>query len=131
MTQQTIPDTIAGMITRLGTTGRSSLAVTHRHTGYFAVTPQAPYDGTLSLAEQASQLLARAEVRLHEIGSSKAQLLFCAILLRDIDEVATFNAVWDDWIAGVPAPARACFAANLANPSLKVELIMICATENG
>ncbi|MGI3165401.1 Rid family hydrolase [Pseudooceanicola sp. 200-1SW] len=115
------------IITRFGTGARASIATVANGTGYFAVTPQAPYDGRLTTAEQAEQLLAKAEARLEEIGSTKAGLLFCAIILKDISEVAAFNAVWDGWVADIAPPARACFEANMANPDLKVEMIMICA----
>ena len=113
------------LITRFGGSARAALATVANGTGYFAVTPQAPYDPTLSTAEQAAQLLAKADARLAEIGSSKGALLFVAILLKDISEVAAFNAVWDAWIAGVAPPARACFQAELASPDMKVEMIMI------
>lgn len=113
-------------IARFGASARASLAVRHGETGYFAVTPNAPYDGSLSLADQARQLLAKADARLAEIGSGRDQLLFVAILLADVGEVAAFNAVWDAWIAGHPPPARACFGTSLTQAALKVELIIIC-----
>lgn len=115
----------ADMIARFGGSARAALATVANGTGYFAVTPQAPYDPDLSTAEQAVQLLAKAEARLLEIGSSKAGLLFVAILLKDVTEVAAFNEVWDQWVAGVAPPARACFQADLASPDMKVEMIMI------
>lgn len=115
----------ADMIARFGGSARAALATVANGTGYFAVTPQAPYDPNLTTAEQAEQLLAKAEARLLEIGSSKSKLLFVAILLKDIAEVAAFNAVWDAWVADVAPPARACFQAELANPDMKVEMIMI------
>lgn len=115
------------IISRFGTGARASIATVANGTGYFAVTPKAPYDGNLSMPEQARQLFEKAEARLAEVGSSKEGLLFCAIILKDVSEVAAFNAVWDEWVADIAPPARACFEANMANPDLKVELIMICA----
>lgn len=112
-------------ITRFGGSARAALATVANGNGYFAVTPQAPYDPNLSTAQQAKQLFAKAEARLIEIGSSKSELLFVAILLKDITEVAAFNAVWDNWVADVAPPARACFQAELANPDMKIELIII------
>ena len=125
-----MPD-IAGAIAHFGIGARASIATVHQGTGYFAVTPKAPYDGTLSTAEQADQLFEKAEARLSQIGSSKQGLLFVAILLRDIGDVAAFNARWDAWVAGVTPPARACFEARLANPDMKVEMIMVCAAAPG
>ncbi|WP_269933124.1 RidA family protein [Aminobacter sp. HY435] len=120
---------LADAITRFGAGARASLASAHNGTGYFAVTPQAPYDPALSTAEQTAQLLAKAEARLAEIGSSKGRLLFVAIILADLADYAEMNAVWDGWVSDVTPPARACFGAPLANPALKVEMMMICAVQ--
>ncbi len=118
----------SSIIERFGVGKRGSLAVVHQGTGYFACTPQAPYNGSLSAAEQTRQLLAKAEGRLVEIGSSKERLIFCAIILANMDDYATMNEVWDDWVADIAPPARACVEARLASPDLKVEMIMISAT---
>jgi enamine deaminase RidA (YjgF/YER057c/UK114 family) len=48
-------------------------------------------------------------------------------MLRDIAEVAEFNAVWDSWVADITPPSRACFVPMLANPDLKIETTMVCA----
>lgn len=121
------PSAAAALIERFGIGQRASIAVTHNGTGYFACTPQAPYDGSLSVAEQTRQLLAKADARLAEIGSDKSKLLFVAIILADMAGYAEMNAVWDEWVAGIAPPSRACFAAALASPALKVEMIMISA----
>lgn len=118
---------IAGLINRFGIGKRASIAVTHNGTGFFAVTPQAPYDAELSTAEQAAQLLAKADARLAEIGSGKDKLIFVAIILADMADYAAVNDVWDGWVADIAPPARACFEARLASPALKVEMIMVCA----
>jgi enamine deaminase RidA (YjgF/YER057c/UK114 family) len=118
---------IAGLISRFGVGQRGSLAVAYNGTGFFAVTPQAPYDAALSTAQQAEQLLAKADARLAEIGSGKDKLLFVAIMLADMSDYADFNGVWDRWVADIAPPARACFNAQLASPALKVEMIIVCA----
>lgn len=115
------------LIAHFSGTARASLAVKHGSTGYFAVTPQAPYDGSLSVAQQGRQLLAKSEARLEQIGSSKNKLLLVVTMVHDIDSLDEFNAVWDDWIAGNKPPVRACFAARLGNPNLKIEQIVVCA----
>ncbi|OHV76835.1 RidA family protein [Rhizobium sp. LCM 4573] len=118
----------SSIIQRFGVGKRGSLAVVHQGTGYFACTPQAPYDGSLSAAEQTHQLLAKAEGRLAEIGSAKQGLIFCAIMLADMDDYAAMNEVWDEWVSDIAPPARACFQARLASPDMKVEMIMVAAT---
>jgi enamine deaminase RidA (YjgF/YER057c/UK114 family) len=120
---------ITDLIERFGVGKRASIAVRHNGTGYFAVTPQAPYDGSLSAAEQTQQLLDKADVRLGEIGSSKDKLLFVAIILADMADYAEMNGVWDGWVADIAPPARACFSGALASPALKVEMIMVCAAD--
>jgi len=119
----------SSIIERFGVGKRGSLAVMHQGTGYFACTPQAPYDGSLSTAEQTRQLLTKAEGRLAEIGSAKEGLIFCAIILANMDDYAAMNEVWDEWVADIAPPARACFEARLASPDLKVEMIMISAAK--
>ncbi|WP_312794259.1 RidA family protein [Tianweitania sp.] len=122
-------NTLTDMISYFGIGNRASLAVTHHGTGYFAVTPKAPYDPSLSTAEQTRQLLDKADLRLAEIGSVKSKLLFVAIILPDMSDYAEMNGVWDEWVGGITPPARACFSAGLASPDLKVEMIMVCATD--
>ncbi|WP_117190318.1 RidA family protein [Rhizobium terrae] len=121
----------SAIIEHFGVGKRGSLAVVHQGTGYFACTPQAPYDGSLGAAGQTRQLLAKAEARLAEIGSAKEGLIFCAIMLANMDDYATVNEVWDEWVSGIAPPARACFEARLASPDLKVEMIMVSATKRG
>lgn len=122
------PDSaVDALIQRFGIGKRASIAVSHGGTGYFACTPQAPYDGALSVAEQTRQLLAKADARLAEIGTSKDKLLFVAIILSDMAGYAEMNEVWDEWVGSIAPPSRACFSAALASPALKVEMIMISA----
>lgn len=121
---------IANLITRFGVSDRSSLAVRHGGTGYFAVTPQAPYDGSLTVTQQAQQLFAKFDARLTEVGSSRDRILMVAIILADMADYDEFNAAWIKWLEGTPPPTRGCFAATLAKPGLKVELLVICATDN-
>lgn len=120
---------LADMITRFGVSDRASLAVRHGATGYFAVTPKAPYDGSLSITEQANQMFEKLDARLVEIGSARDRILMCAIILADMADYEGFNAAWISWLEGTPPPTRGCFAATLAKPGLKVEMLVICATD--
>lgn len=119
---------ISDLITRFGVSDRSSLAVRHGGTGYFAVTPRAPYDGSLTITEQANQLFDKLDARLLEIGSSRDRILMVAIILADMADYDGFNAAWITWLKGTPPPTRGCFGATLAKPGLKVELLVICST---
>ncbi len=121
------PSNILDVIQRLDVGPRMSMGVRHKDTVYFAVTPQAPYDGALSAAEQCKQLFNKAQGRLDALGSSRSKLLFVAIILADMNDFAAVNEVWDGWIDPAAPPARACFQAVLTQPSLKLEMIMIAA----
>ena len=121
---------LADIIQRLEGGPRMSMGVRHNDTVYFAVTPLAPYDGKLSAAEQCKQLFEKAQGRLDKLGSSRSHLLFVAILLADMTDFDSVNAVWDGWIDQANPPARACFQARLTQPELKLEMIMIAAVDD-
>lgn len=124
-----MPASLEDIIQRLDGTPRMSMGVRHKDTIYFAVTPLAPYDGNLSAAEQCKQLFEKAQGRLDKLGSSRSHLLFVAILLADMADFDSVNAVWDGWIDQKNPPARACFQARLTQPELKLEMIMIAAVD--
>ncbi len=42
-------------------------------------------------------------------------------------DFAEMNAVWDKWVDGKDAPARATGEAKLATPDYKVEIIIVAA----
>ena len=118
------------VIQRIDGGPRMSMGVRHKDTVYFAVTPQAPYDGNLSAAEQCRQLFQKAQGRLDVLGSSRSNLLFVAIVLANMSDLDEVNAAWDTWIDQKNPPARACFEASLTQPSLKLEMIMIAAVND-
>ena len=111
-------------IERHGTTRRYSDVVTHGNTVYLVEVPD-----TLSadITVQAREVLAAVEKRLLQAGSSKSRLLMTTIYLRDIADYDGMNAVWDNWVPEGTAPARACVQARLANPEMRVEVVVIAA----
>jgi enamine deaminase RidA (YjgF/YER057c/UK114 family) len=108
----------------VGVGPRSSEAVIHNGIAFFAMTPERPYDPKASAAEQARQALARLDARLAKLGSSKSKVMFVTIVLADMASYDEINAVWDSWIDAEAPPARACISAKLANPAMKIELIV-------
>jgi enamine deaminase RidA (YjgF/YER057c/UK114 family) len=111
-------------ITRINQGPRMSEAVIHGDTIYLA--GQVGEEGR-SVTEQTKTALAEIDALLAKTGSDKQHLLMATIWLADIVDFAEMNAVWDAWIAGFPAPARATGEARLAAPGYKVEIIMIAA----
>ncbi|MBO9378639.1 RidA family protein [Sphingomonas histidinilytica] len=111
-------------IERIDQGPRMSQAVIHGDTVYLAGQVGAP---GASVTEQTKAVLASVESLLERTGSSKNHLLSATIWLADMADFAEMNAVWDAWIAGFPAPARATGEAKLATPEHKVEIIIIAA----
>lgn len=111
-------------ITRIDQGPRMSEAVIHGDTIYLAGQVGTPDE---SVTEQTKTVLAEIDVLLEKTGSSKNHMLRAQIWLADMADFAEMNAVWDAWIAGFDAPARATGEAKLAAPGYKVEIIVTAA----
>lgn len=111
-------------ITRIDTDPRMSQAVIHGDTIYLAGQVGEPGQ---TVAEQTATALAEVDSLLAQAGSDKSHLLSVTIWLADMADFAAMNGVWDAWIAGVAAPARATGESKLASPDYLVEVIAIAA----
>jgi enamine deaminase RidA (YjgF/YER057c/UK114 family) len=111
-------------ITRIDQGPRMSEAVIHGDTVYLAGQIGAPGE---SVTAQTQAALAEIDALLAQTGSDKDHLLSATIWLADIADFEEMNAVWDAWIAGHPAPARATSEGKLAAPEYRVEIIVIAA----
>ncbi len=108
-------------ITRLHQGPRMSQAVVHGKTAYLAGQVGAPGE---SVTTQTQTVLAQVDALLAEAGSDRDHLLTATIWLADMSDFAEMNAVWDAWVAGHGAPARATGEVKLATPDYKVEVII-------
>lgn len=113
-------------ITRIEAGPRMSQAVVYGNTVYLAGQVGAPGE---SVTAQTKAVLASIEKLLAEVGSDKSKLLSATIWMADMADFAEMNAVWDAWIDGKDAPARATGEAKLATPDYKVEIIAIAALD--
>ena len=113
-------------VKRHGVGPRLSQAVVHGNTVYLAGQVGAPGE---SVTAQTKAVLASIEKLLAEVGSDKSKLLSATIWMADMADFAEMNAVWDVWIDGKDAPARATGEAKLATPDYKVEIIAIAALD--
>jgi len=111
-------------IRRIEAGPRMSQAVVHGNTVYLAGQVGTPGK---SVAEQTRDILASVERLLKEAGSDKSKILQAIIWLADMNDFAEMNSVWDKWIDGKDAPARATGEAKLAGPEYKVEIIITAA----
>jgi enamine deaminase RidA (YjgF/YER057c/UK114 family) len=115
---------IAMSIRRIEVGPRMSQAVIHGNTVYLAGQVGTPGK---SVAEQTKDVLASVDRLLKEAGSDKSKILQAIIWLADMADFAEMNSVWDKWVDGPNAPARATGEAKLATPEYKVEIIITAA----
>ena len=81
----------------------------------------------LGLSYLLTNELPKAEATLRRAGSDPTRLLQVTLYLADMDDYDAMNAVWDNWVPEGTAPARACVQACLANPEMRVEVVVIAA----
>jgi enamine deaminase RidA (YjgF/YER057c/UK114 family) len=69
---------------------------------------------------QTADVLAQIDHLLEEHGTDKQALIW----VRNIRDRDAMNEVWTPWLPKDAAPARACVQAELANPSILVEIMV-------
>jgi enamine deaminase RidA (YjgF/YER057c/UK114 family) len=112
-------------IQRINAGPRMSSAVVHGNTVYLAgLTAD---DTKADVKGQTKQILDKIDKFLKDAGSDKSKILSANIWLTDIGTWSQMNEVWDPWISPGNAPARATVEAKLANPALKVEIMVQAA----
>jgi enamine deaminase RidA (YjgF/YER057c/UK114 family) len=111
-------------IERLEQGARMSQAIIHGDTVYLSGQVGEPGE---SVTVQTRTVLAQVEALLAQAGSDKSKILSATIWLADMADFAEMNVVWDAWVGGKDAPARATGEAKLATPDYKVEVIIVAA----
>ena len=104
---------------------RLSEIVVHNGVAYLA--GEVPDDTTKDITAQTSQVLAKIDRLLAQVGSDKTKILSAQIFLADMADFAGMNAAWEKWVAAGETPARATIGAKLANAAYKVEIMCIAA----
>ncbi|WP_019936285.1 RidA family protein [Bordetella sp. FB-8] len=112
-------------ITRINVGKRLSDVAVYNGVAYLA--GQVPEDTTQDIAGQTRQVLATIDQLLAEVGSDKSRILMAQVFVANIAEFAGMNTAWDAWVAEGAAPARATIEARLANPDIKVEIVVTAA----
>lgn len=111
-------------IKRIESGPRMSQAVAHGGIVYLAGQIGAPGEDA---ATQTRAILASIDRLLEEAGTNRSHLLQATIWLADMADFAAMNVVWEEWIGGADAPARATGEVKLATPDYKVEIIVTAA----
>ncbi|SEF34949.1 RidA family protein [Variovorax sp. NFACC27] len=79
------------------------------------------------IKEQTAEVLATIDDLLEKAGSDKSRILSCQIFLKDINQIAEMNSVWDLWIPKGHCPSRATVQASMANPKTGIEIVIAAA----
>lgn len=113
-------------ITRLGTERRRmSKIVIHNDTIYLC--GQVAKDSDAGIKEQTQTMLDKVDDLLEQAESDRQHILSATIYIKDMQDFAAMNAVWDAWVIEGYSPARACVEASLARPELLVEISVVAA----
>lgn len=104
---------------------RMSQAVVHGGFGFLA--GQVADDPSQDVKGQTTQILAKIDRLLEQIGSDKTKILSASIWLADYTTFNDMNQIWDGWVPEGAAPARACVESKLAFPQYTVEIAVIAA----
>lgn len=83
-----------------------------------------------SVTAQAEEIFKRIDDLLAEARTNKSRLVSGQVWLTDIETFDEFNGVWDRWVANSGKPVRACVEARLADPALKVEVMVVAGSSN-
>ena len=99
-----------------------------RHGGVVYLCGQTAGGTTITdVSGQTAEVLRRIDSLLAEIGSDKSRLLAATIYLKEIQDSAAMNSVWEAWMPAGCAPARTTVEAHLAAPELRVEITAVAA----
>ena len=112
-------------IKRFEGTGRMSRAVVHNNTIYLCGQTHAEGD----IKEQTAAVLAKIEDLLNKYDSDKRHILSVTIYVKDMNNFADMNSVWDAWTEDDFEPARACVEAKMARECLLVEMSVVAAVK--
>jgi enamine deaminase RidA (YjgF/YER057c/UK114 family) len=112
-------------IERKETKQRMSRIVIHQ--GIIYLCGQVCADATQNIEHQTQTMLGKVEQLLLDAGSDRQNMLSATIYIKDMQDFAAMNAVWDSWVPEGHAPARACVQASMARPELLVEISVVAA----
>jgi len=110
---------------RINVGPRMADVVIHNGTAYLAGKVPSNPDG--DIIEQTEDVLATIDKLLAEAGTSKENVLRAEIYLKNIDQWAQMNTVWDKWVAPDQTPTRAAVEAKMSNPKYLVEIMVTAA----
>ncbi len=82
-------------------------------------------DTSKDVKGQTAEVLQQIDALLELHGTDKTRLLQAQIWVKDIRDRDAMNELWSAWLPKDGAPARACVQANMADPRLLVEIMVV------
>jgi enamine deaminase RidA (YjgF/YER057c/UK114 family) len=76
---------------------------------------------------QTEQVLKDIDRLLAMCGTDKSKLITVTIFVNDIRDRAALNEAWLAWTGGKNLPGRACVEAKMADPAMRVEMMVVAA----
>lgn len=116
-------------IERIGVSERNSRAVIYNNLVFLPGVVPGDNPPSMDIAEQAKITLEKVEKQLLEAGTCKENLVSATVYLRDINDFAGFNAVWNAWIAPGCPPARTCVQAYMSRQNNLCEVTVTAAKD--
>jgi enamine deaminase RidA (YjgF/YER057c/UK114 family)/rhodanese-related sulfurtransferase len=104
---------------------RFSQLVVRGDTAYLAGQIADDFDG--DVRAQSVEVFAKVDALLAHAGSSKSLVLSMNVWIADFADYAAFNEAYDAWVDPDAKPARATVRAELLDPRLRVEIMVVAA----
>jgi enamine deaminase RidA (YjgF/YER057c/UK114 family) len=112
-------------IIRKASNQRMSRIVIHNGTAYFC--GQVAKEMVQDIRRQTRTMLEKVDELLDSVGVDRKAILTATIYLKNIEDFAGMNEVWDAWTPAEHAPARACVEARMARDEILVEISIVAA----
>ena len=84
-------------------------------------------DRSGKIEAQTREVLDKADALLSKVGARRSGILSAMIWLRDMEDLAGMNMIWEEWIDPDHPPARATVASKLASADIRIEIQLIVA----
>lgn len=117
----------AAPVTKLGGSPRFSAIATHNGLVHLAGQVSQLEDG--DIATQSRDVFAKVDALLAEAGAARENLISVQIWLREMEDYAGVNAVWDEWVSDITPPTRVCVEARMAKPHYRIEVLALAAID--
>ncbi|MBC7148928.1 RidA family protein [Ciceribacter selenitireducens] len=84
-------------------------------------------DSDGDITRQTQETLAKIDDLLERAGTNRSRLLTAQIWLRDMADFADMNKIWDAWIDPENPPTRCCGQVLMADPDMRIEIVVSAA----